>query len=886
MKRRPVDQSSSPPRAALGLLAWRLGSAHNEFLVGDLLEAFDDRAQRHGAAAARRWFWRETVRIALHSWPAPRRVPAPPAEPPMKHLLNDLQFALRMVTRTPTVSLLTILTLALGIGATSAIFSVAYPALFRAAPYRDPSRLVLLWERDRDGSTSNIGYTTFRDLARDSRSIESAAAMSFWQPTVTDGAETERLDGQRVTHRFFEVLGVTPMLGRTFTPEEDRYQQNRSVVISHGLWQRRFGGDSTVLGRTLGIGAFTFTIVGVLPPTFESLLAPGTEIWAPLGYDESLAWACRTCRHLRAVVRLRPDVPVGAAEQELSGLMAGLVRQFPTEYAVPRVAVTPLREYVVRGTRPALLALLGAVLLVTLIACANAANLLLGRALRRESEFAVRTALGASRRRLAGQVVTEGLMLALIAGSLGIVIAIGGVQLLVRLAPPGIPRLDQVRVDGGILVFTLGLSLVAGLAASALPVLAAGRADLHGILKSGARGLALGVRHRLRAALVVSEVALAVMLLAGATLLFQSLGRLLSVNAGFEVARRLTMEVQVTGAATRNDTTIAAFWDAALQAVRTVPGVEDAAIASQLPLGGNVDLYGIHREEQGDANPAENPSAMRYAVTPGYLGAMGISLMAGRWLTEQDDAGAPPVVVVNRTMAERLYPGLSPIGHRVRMGGEDSPYRTIVGVVGNTLHRGLDAAEEMQIYVPTVQWGGESAMTLVVRTSGNPSSVTGAVRSALRSVGSPVAVAAVATMEQLVSRSTAERRFALALFQGFALVALVLAGAGIYGVLSASVVERTREIGIRSALGAPRERILGVVMRQGIVLTAVGVAIGLGASLAAGGLMARLLYGVRSYEPTALLFVAMTLGTLACVACAIPAWRASRVDPVTALRDG
>lgn len=884
MKHSSAPGSFAPPRAALRLLAWRLGAEHDEFLAGDLIEAFEDRAERLGAAAARRWFWRETARIAFQTWPRPRRVPLPPAETPMKHLVNDLQFALRMVGRTPTVSLLTILTLALGIGATSAIFSVAYPALFSAPPYRDPARLVLLWERDQDGSTMNVGYTTFRDLVRDSRSIESAAAMSFWQPTVTDGQETERLTGQRVSHQFFEVLGVAPMLGRSFTPEEDQYQQNRSVVISHGLWQRRFGGDSTVLGRTLGIGTYSVTIVGVLPPTFESLLAPGTEIWAPLGYDESLAWACRTCRHLRAIARIRPGASVEAAEQELSGFMAGLVRQFPTSYVESRVAVTPLRDYVVSGTRPALLALLGAVLLVTLIACANAANLLLGRVLRRESEFAVRTALGASRRRLTGQVVTEGVMLALIAGSLGILIAVAGVQILVRLAPPGIPRLDQVRVDGGILAFTLGLSLLAGLAASALPVLAAGRADLHGILKSGARGLAIGVRHRLRAALVVSEVALAVMLLAGATLLFQSLGRLLSVDAGFEVARRLTMELQVTGAAAQNDTTVHAFWDGALQSVRAVPGVEDAAITSQLPLGGNVDMYGIHREERADANPAEDPSAMRYAVTPGYLGTMGIPLLSGRWITPQDAMNAPPVVVINRTMAERLYPGQSALGRRVRMGGSDAPYRTIVGVVGNTLHRGLDAAEEMQIYLPTVQWGGETGMTLVVRTSGNPSSVAGAVRSALRSVGSPVAIANVATMEQLVSGSTAQRRFALALFQAFAIVALVLAGAGIYGVLSASVVERTREIGIRSALGAPRERILGVVMRQGIALAAVGVAIGLGGSLAAGGLIARLLYGVRPHEPTALLFVTFTLGALACLACAIPAWRASRVDPVTALK--
>ncbi|HEX7121209.1 MAG TPA: FtsX-like permease family protein, partial [Gemmatimonadaceae bacterium] len=571
----------------------------------------------------------------------------------------------------------------------------------------------------------------------------------------------------------------------------------------------------------------------MLPPTFESVLAPGTEIWAPLGYDASLSWACRTCRHLRMLARLTPGVDPSTAERELTGLLTILGDQFPTEYASEAMTLTSVHEYVVRDTRAAMLALVGAVVLVTLIACANAANLLLGRALRRGPEFAVRTALGASRGRLAVLVVAEGLVLALLAGALGIAIAVGGAELLSRLAPPAMPRLDQVGVDGRVLAFTLGLSLMAGLVASAVPLVAARRADLHGILKSGARGLAAGMRHHLRGAVVVAETALAVMLLAGATLLFRSLDRLLAVDAGFDPQRRLTMELQLSGSRYANDTTVRAFWQTAIETVRAVPGVEAAAVASQLPLAGNVDLYGVHTEERAGANPAEDPSALRYGTSADYIATMGIPLVAGRGFTLQDTEGSTPVVVINETMAERLYAGRNPIGHRFRMGGgDDGPWRTIVGVVGDTRHRGLDAEVEMQAYIPLTQWWGERAMTLVVRTRGAPASAAGAVRAALRQVEPSLAIGTVATFDDLVARVTAERRFALALFQGFALIALLLAATGIYGVLSANVVERTREIGIRAALGAPRQRILSLVVRQGGALALIGLVLGLMGGLA------------------------------------------------------
>jgi putative ABC transport system permease protein len=433
--------------------------------------------------------------------------------------------------------------------------------------------------------------------------------------------------------------------------------------------------------------------------------------------------------------------------------------------------------------------------------------------------------------------------------------------------------------------FTFLLALIAGLAASVLPALTTGRADLHGAIKSGTRGLATRP-HRLRGALVVVETALAVTLLAGATLLFQSLSRLLGVSAGFETARVLTMETQLSGPRYQDSGAVHRTQAAMLEAVRAVPGVETVGLASQLPLGGNVDLNGIHLEDRPSANPEQDPSAMRYAVTPDYLAALGIPLVRGRGITPADLETSPYAVVINESMAETIFAGMDPIGRRLRMGGNDGPWRTVVGIVGNARHRGLDAPDEPQVYVPVTQWWEEPGMTLVIRTRGSPLSLVPTVRAAVASADRTVAIAKVATMEQLLARSTSQRRFALVLFAAFAGIALLLTAFGIYGVLAASVAERTREIGIRSALGAPQGRILGMVVRHGAVLAGAGLLLGLGGALALSKLLAKLLYGVRPENPVALVAVTVILGIVAVVACAVPAWRASRVDPMIALREG
>jgi putative ABC transport system permease protein len=880
-----TDSHATAPRLALWLLSLRVPEPDREYLIGDLLEAFDDGCTRHGARDARRWFWRETLHLLIAPWPAaPSIAGDPDPEASMISFLHSIRLAFRSLTRAPALTVLVVFTLALGIGATTSVYSVARAALFAAPPYPDSDRLALVWERDPGGGESNVGFATYQDLSREDRVFESTAAMSYWTPTLSDGAETTRLSGQRVTWRFFEVLGVTPMLGRSFLPEEDQRGANLVLILSHNLWRSRFGADSSIVDRDITVNGVSYRVAGVLPPTFESLVVPGAELWAPLGYDASLSWACRSCRHLRMIARLRADNSPATATQQLDGTYRRLREQFPTEYAGTGTALVPLQEFVVRDTRPALIALLAAVGLVALIACFNAANLLLSRALRREGEFATRLALGASSGRLATLLLSEGLLIALAAGALGSLLALVGVDVVVRLAPEGVPRLDQVRVDAVVFMFAFGLALFTGLAASVLPAWALLRGGLHHGIRAGARSLVGSGRHRLRGALVAAEVALAVLLVSGTSLLLGSVTRLLGVNGGFSTANRLSMQLDLSGPGFADSGSIEQAWRGVLDAVQAVPGVRSAALASQIPLGGNVDLYGMHLEDRAGANPADDPYALRYAVTPRYLETMEIPVRSGRAFTDADRASAPSVALLNEAAANQLFPAGNAIGRRMRVGGSRPPV-TIVGIVGNTLHRGMDARQEMQVYVPSSQWGEEGGMTLVVHTVVRSETAIPSIRRAVRRVVPGIAISRVATLERLMNVATADRRFALALFASFAGVALVLATAGLYGVLAATVVERTREIGVRTALGASRGSILAMVVRQGMLLTGLGLAIGLFATWGSTRVISTLLFGVGASDPLVLSVVISSLGVAALLACALPAWRASRVDPVIALRD-
>jgi putative ABC transport system permease protein len=802
----------------------------------------------------------------------------------MSNLLADLRYALRLTARRPGFTALVVLTIALGIGATTAIFSAVYPILFAPLPYPQPQRVVLVWERDQDGAESRFGYATFTDVAQTSHSFDAIAASGFWAPTIIGGTAPERLPGQRVSAQFFQVLGVAPALGRSFLPTEDTRGAERVVILSNGLWRRRFGGDSGLVGRSIDLDGTAFTVVGIMPHGFENLLAPDTQLWTPLRYDASLPWACRTCRHLQVVGRLRPGTTVADARRELGVISQRLVDQHPTEYPAVGMLVPTLHEEVTKGVRAALLAVLGAVVLVLLIACANVTNLLLARAGQRDSEFSLRAALGAGRGRVVRQLLTESLVLAVLGGGLGVGMAYLGVRSLVALAP-SLPRVQAIGVNGPVLLFALAITTACGLIFGLAPALHAGRGDLHHSLQAGTPR-ATTARRMTRGSLVVAEVALALMLLVGSGLLLRSMGRLLAVSPGFDPTGVLSVEVQASGPRFDDDTATRAFFDHVLAATRVLPGVTRAAYTSQLPLSDDFDGYGVHSETHPNVNPEEDPAAFRYAVSPGYLETMGIPLKRGRAFTAVDRIDQPPVVIVSEGLAQKLWPHEDPIGQRVRVGGAtDGPWRTVVGIVGDVKQVSLAAGQADAVYLPEVQWPwADGALTLVLRTRGDPARLAAAVRQAVWSVDKDQPIVRVATMDRLLAASAAQRRFTLVLFATFAVVALILAAAGIYGVLAGTVTERLREIGVRTALGASRADIQLMVVRQGLRLTSLGIVAGLVGAVALTKLITTLLFGVSRLDGFTYAGVTGVLVFVAILACWIPAWRAARVDPVETLR--
>lgn len=881
-----MTTDSAPPRLATWLLSRFLPEDVREPFVGDLEEGFREVLEARGPAAAGRWYWSEALRGPFahrrSTIPAPQ---APSGDGPMTSMLADLRFALRLVGRRPGFTALVVLILGVGIGATTAIFSAVYPILFAPLPYPHGERLVTIQERGRDGLPAGIGFATVKDLGDMSQSFDGLAAIVGWAPALTGRATPEQLTGERVSFTYFKTLGISPALGRDFAPEEDRQGAARVAILSHALWRGRFGGDSGLIGNTILLGGTAFTVVGVMPAGFENVMMPTAQIWTPLRYDASLPYACRTCHHIKVIGRLKPGVTLAAARSELNAISARLVAQYPTEYGAVGMLAPTLQDQVIGTVRPALLAVLGAVALVLLIACANVTNLLLARAALREGEFSVRAALGAGRGRVIRQLLAESLVLTGAGGILGVAIAAFGVQALIAIAPAGLPRIEAISVNGPVLLFTLVVVTIIGVVFGVVPAWHATRQDLHqGLKQSGRRSIAT---HRvMRSSLVVSEVALALVLLVGSGLLVRTMIRLFAVSPGFDATHLLTMQVQTTGPAFNDDSYTFAYFDRVLAAVRAVPGVESAALTSQLPLSGDYDSYGIHVETKPRANPEEDPSEFRYAVSAGYFEAMRIPLRRGRFLTASDRADQPPVVVINESFARKIWPNEDPIGQRVRMGAADTgPWRTIVGIVGDVKQLSLSGAQADGIYVPEVQWPyADGAMSLVLRTRGDPVAMAPAVRSSVWSVDKDQPIIRVATMEALSSQSEAQRRFTLLLFAAFAVVALLLAAAGVYGVLSGTVTDRLAEIGVRSALGASRGDILAMIVRQGLGLSGLGIALGLVGAFALSRLMGTLLFGV---PPTDFLTYAVVTTLLLLVALGAswaPAWRAARVNPITVLR--
>ncbi|HET9712016.1 MAG TPA: ABC transporter permease [Pyrinomonadaceae bacterium] len=802
---------------------------------------------------------------------------------------NDLRFGIRMLLKRPGFTAIAVITLALGIGASTAIFSAVNPILFESLPYPDASQIVTITD-DFGINDSSVGMTfgTYRELVQRSRSFSAIAVARPWQPAMTGSGEPERLEGQRVSASYFQVLGVSPALGSNFNSSDDRPNGPSFIIISEGLWQRRFNAESGIVGRQVTLNGSNSTVIGVMPRAFENVLSPKAEVWTLLKYDTSLPsfdgreWG----RHLRMVGRLKPGVGTDQARSELNTIARTPLPEFPR----PRHAslesgmlLISLQDQVTRGVKPALMAVLGAVVLLLLIACVNVVNLLLARGASRRGEFATRIALGAGRLRMIRQLLTESLLLAMMGGALGLFVAQFGVRALVTLSPIELPRMVDTGVNGVVFAFALGITTLIGIGVGLIPALHACRGDLNTTLQQSSRRTA-GGHQWMRRTLVIAEVSLALVLLVGAGLLFRSLSRLFSIDPGFDTSQLLTMHVQASGTQFDDEKT-RRFFAQSLEAVRQLPGVSAAAFSSQLPLSGDLDDgYGVKFESS--ATNENNIGAFRYAVSPGYLETMGIPLRRGRLLNARDTANTPPVVLISESLARSKFQDQDPLGQRLRVGANDGPWSTIVGVVGDVKQTSLTMSQTNAVYMTTEQWRlfADRALWLVVRARGEAAELAPAIRQAIWAVDKDQPIVRVATMDQRLASSAAERRFALILFEAFGFVAVVLVAVGLYGVLSASVAERTREIGVRLALGAQRRDVLYLILRQGLMLTLAGVSIGLLASWAVTRLLTNLLYGVSATDPLVFGSVASILTVVALLACYVPARRAMKVDPLVILR--
>ena len=809
----------------------------------------------------------------------------------MTGFAQDVRYAFRQLRKTPGFACTAIVILALGIGSTTAIFSAINPILFEPLPYPQARRIVMIWYAAEDGSRIPQTFHTYRELAERSRSLEAIAVMKPWQPVLTGADHPERFDGQRVSANYFHALGVPPALGRDFQHSDDVYNGPKVVILGNGLWQRIFAGDHSIIGRQIRLDDDSYTVIGVMPRTFDNVLAPSTDVWAPLQYNSGNIASTQTREwghHLRMVGRLRAGVSMSQARSELDLIAHTPVPEFPRPdwASLDQGFITSsLQDDVAGGVKPALLAVLGAVLLVLLIACVNVTNLLLARGALRRGEFSMRAALGAPRVRLIRQLLTESFLLAMLGGIVGMVVAQIGVHALVVLSPPELPRVNAIRVDGTVFAFAFGITGVVGLVVGLIPALHAFRGDLHiGVQQSSGR--TAGGHQATRRTLVVAEVAIALVLLVSAGLLLRSLGRLFAIDPGFDASHVLTMQVQESGHRFDTDKARDLFFAQALEAVHQVPGVVTAALTSQLPLSGDFETYGVQFESDRSSN---SEAGLRYAVSPDYFRTMHIPLRRGRLLDEHDVVGAPLAVVLSESFAKRKFPNQDPLGQRVRIGPDighsDRPWGTVVGVVGDVKQTSLALADSDAFYSSTTQWSWvDKVQSLVIRTRGDAAGLAPAIEQAIWSVDKNQPIVRVATMDSLLAKSEAERHFVLILFEAFGLAALVLAATGIYGVLSGSVSERIREIGLRSALGATRADILRLVVRQGMSMAAIGVAIGMSGAVIASRSLITLLYGVSRLDPFTYVGVIALLIAVSTIACTVPAWRAARVDPMVALR--
>ena len=813
----------------------------------------------------------------------------------MDTLLQDLRYSLRRLAKSPAFTAIVVLTLALGIGANTAIFSAVNAVILRPLPYREPHRLVTIEHMypslDMEAPVSVPG---FLDYEKKGRSFESMAVQSGWQANLTGVGEPVRMQGQRVTGKFFTTLGVPAMLGRTLQPGEDAVGRERVAVLSYDAWQRIFGADPGIVGRGLALNGESYEVVGVMPRGFRDFFNRDAEIWAPLVFrPDQMTDDQRTHEFLNLTARLKPGVPVEQAQGEMRTLAEQLKRDYADQYALAwSIGVTPLSIQATGDVRPALLVLLGAVGFVLLIACANVANLLLARAAARSKEIAVRTALGATRERLLKQLLTESLLVSLAGGAVGLLLAYAGVRALVAMDIGNLPRSDEIGIDGTVMLFTLVVSLAAGLLFGLAPAIHTATPNLHGALKEGGRGTTADRgSHALRRSLVVTEVALALTLLTGAGLLLKSFARLQGVDPGFEPANLLTFNLALPQNRYRSDTSRAAFWDQAIPALARIPGVTSVGATTVMPFSGGWSTGSFEIEGYQVPENVPAPWGDIRIVTPGFFETLRIPLLRGRYLTDDDRAGSRPVAVIDQEFVRRYWPSDDPIGKRFTFGPPDGVTDTtqnewieVVGVVGHTAHEGLDADPRLQLYLPYRQVP-QAFMAVAVRTTGSPERYVNLARSAVRSVDPDQPISAVSNMEELLSQAVGQRRLSMMLLSLFSGIALVLASVGIYGVMSYSVTQRARELGVRIALGADRGDVLRLVLRQGMRLALAGIGIGLVAALGLTRFIESQLYGVAATDPLTFVLVAGILAATALVANLLPALRAMRTDPAVVLRE-
>jgi putative ABC transport system permease protein len=806
-------------------------------------------------------------------------------------VLADLQYAFRRLRANPGFTIISVLTLALGIGATTAIFSAVNPILFEPLPYADGNRIVMVWYAGNDGSRIMQTFGNYGELAARSKSFEAIAGFAVWRPTMLGNTEPERLDGQRVNADFFRVLGVSPALGRGLSAADDRSDGARTVVISDRLWRRRFAADPGVIGRQISLNELSYTVVGVLPRDFENVLSPQSDLWTPLRLDPPATFNGQEWGHwLQIVARLRPGLTAAAAQRELDVISRTPLQEFPrAPWAALKngTIVSPLRDDIRAPVKPALVAVIGAAIVLLVIACVNVTNLLLGRGSQRRAEFAVRVALGAGRNRLLQQLLTESLVLAFIGCLLGLAVAFAGVHVLVALSPPGMPRVQAIGVHGGALLFSTGVSTLIGIAVGLAPAIQAARSDLRSGLQEGGRS-AVRSSHVTRRMLVVAEVALALVLLVGAGLLLRSIEGLFSISPGFDSSHLITMQVQVaTPRRISGDSGFSRFFGQVVDAVERVPGVTAAGFTSELPLGGGDSKYDEFCGQIDGGKSSSDTCAFRYSVTPSYFASMKIPIVRGRFLDRSDmQRSRIHRVVISEALAKRAFGIGDPIGRRIRYSGaDDRPWDEIVGVVGNVREAGL-GSEKMNAFYSTLEQSEwvDNPLWLVVRARGDASALTGAIKQAIWSVDKDQPISRIATMDTRIAATEAQRHFALIVFEAFALASLALAAIGIYGVLSGSVAERIREIGVRSALGASPGDIYGLIIRQGMTLASVGIILGVGGAIFGSRALVSLLFGVSTLDGATYAGVIALLLAIAGIACWLPASRAARIDPSITLR--